>query len=262
MRSLHVLLFPLISTILIGFTTIAQAKSQWTVLERIERFSNQTHHWGQKGQVSANNGWSDYGKLKISLSNEKYLLLQQWQNELLLEVYSTQSTTPSFKALSIPGAGLFFSPQGSSNCAADSIQQAGMFAEMTLFYMAKLFPEGPSNLIKGSSFKLKGAQTEFRFMKLAVQINTPWSVTGLISMSQPGRHKLQITGPDNHPALVDWSQQKKQRVASSELLKNWDACWTGSHRADNKGGSRTFKTNISDTENIATFAHIREQLDN
>ena len=69
MRSSDALIVPLITMLLTCFNATVQAKSQWTVLERIERFSNQTHHWGQKGQVSANNGWSDYGKLKIRLSD-------------------------------------------------------------------------------------------------------------------------------------------------------------------------------------------------
>jgi len=260
MRSSPVLLVPLITLLLACFTATVQAKSQWTVLEKIERFTNQTHHWGQKGQTSANNGWSDYGELKIRLSDEKYILLQQWHTELLLEVYSNKSITPSFKALSIPGAGIFFSPRGSNNCASDSVEQVGMFAEMTLFYIAQMFPQGPSKLLQGSAFKARGAQVEFRFMKLAVEINKPWKVSGIVHMSEPGNHRLEITSPDKHPAVIDWSSQQKQLIDASERLENWDSCWTGSHQAQ-KDGSRVFKTDIVDSQNMTTFAQVREQLD-
>jgi len=260
MRNSHVLFVPLITALMVCLTPTVQAKSQWTVLERIERFTNQTHHWGQKGQASANNGWSDYGELKIRLSDEKYILLQQWHTELLLEVYSNKSTTASFKALSIPGAGMFFSPRGANNCASDSAVQVGMFAEMTLFYIAQMFPQGPSKLLEESAFKARGAQAEFRFMKLAVEINKPWKVSGTVRMSEPGKHRLEITSPDKHSAVVDWSSQQKQLVDASERLENWDSCWIGSHQVQ-KDGSRAFKTDIADSQNITTFSQIREQLD-
>ena len=191
---------------------------------------------------------------------EKYILLQQWHRELLVEVYSNTSTTASFKALSIPGAGMFYSPKGSSNCASDSVEQVGMYAEMTLFYITQLLPQGPSKLLQRSSFKARGAQAEFRFMKSAVEINKPWKVSGVVHMSEPGKHRLEITGPDKYPAVVDWSSQQKQLIASSERLENWDSCWSGSHKAQ-KNGSRAFKTNITDSQNITTFAQIREQLE-
>jgi len=140
-------------------------RAEWTMQEKLTRFGSQQHHWGQKGEAYPNSGWSEYGYLRVELGGNDYIVLNQNDGELLAEIVSKSTNEPNQRALSIPTAGLFYSPKTEHDCRPDTIEQIGIYAEKALFYVAAAFPMGPYKAPSTKIVNTSGKPVELRFMQ-------------------------------------------------------------------------------------------------
>lgn len=246
--------FALVAT---GCQTTGPVQSSWSMEEKLLKFRDQTHHWGQKGQVFTNNGWTEYGKLKLVSDGPDYIVFSQRENELVAEVFSNDSADPKLRAVSIPGAGLFYSPKEEHSCRPDAIEQLGIYAEMALFYLSNLYPNGPVNLEENNSSSASGGPVELRFMQAVARISENWKVESKLEKLSGGKYSIEISKPNKGRVfLVEWEKSSTEVLASTESLSNWATCWSGVSSTD-KEGNRFFKTNVPNTDSILTFGEIR-----
>ncbi|MEW8624165.1 MAG: hypothetical protein AB2551_00260 [Candidatus Thiodiazotropha sp.] len=226
--------------------------------EKLSRFSMQTHHWGQKGQYQPNNGWSEYGLLRIELDGPEFIELSQSNGELLGQIIVDQSGKGKLVALSVPGAGIFYQPKNSSTCQPDAIERIGIYGEMALNYLANAFPNGPNEQFPLGKMEVRGPATEIRFMQAVAHLKKPWSAEIEVKKSNPGNHVVEIT-EGKRKLFLYWVREKQEGVDSGSSLEPWLTCWSGV-RSRSPEGETSFKTRIENADSLSTFGEVRAQL--
>jgi hypothetical protein len=250
-----VVIFSLMS---LGGCQATAPSRQWSMQDKMDHFSNQSHHWGQKGQGTPNNGWSKYGFLQLEMGGPEYLQLSQCKGELLAKVVTVETDMEKFAGLSIPQAGIFYRPKDIGTCQPDPIEQVGVYAEMVLNYLAYAFPSGPEEKLPVGKIKANGPATEIRFMQAVARIDKPWSAEVEVKDSLPGSHIIEIN-QNGKIMIVHWSSKPQEKIDSSTPLNAWATCWSGV-QSRSPDGKVSVKNSIENTDSISTFGDVRAQL--
>lgn len=230
----------------------------WSNEDRMHRFLNQTHHWGQKGEISPNNGWSDYNYLRLEFG-ENTLLLHGYSGELLVEQLDN-GKNPRLSALSIPRAGMFLFPVEGASCAPNFLEQVGIYAEFVLSLLGGAFQSGPQNAQSGMHARVK-RPSELRFMQ-AVSRNESeaWFRVELKEVS-PMTFEYDISAV-NGPTLIsgEWKQGDGEWVVQdAEPVSEWLTCWFGSQTLESDGSGIVNK-HLDPVDDLKTFGDIRRAL--
>lgn len=230
----------------------------WTEQEQRERIAQQTYHWGQKGEAQPNHGWSNYTRLVLDLGGDFYFVFQRDGGELLASLHARDGDLRRFGALSIPGAGLFYSPDDGTPCARDAIEELGLHAELALFYLSQAFPSGPAAIAEPASKKVRGGPAQLRFMQGVLDRAEAWQVeVGVARQEQAHLHaEIRNPGATAPAAIIDWHGGTAAPViADAEPLRGWQACWSEPSPA--AGGSAS---NVAATGAYQSFGDLRRAL--
>ena len=230
--------------------------SQWTPEEKLTQFSKQAHHWGQKGQNTPNNGWSEYGSIKLFMGGLEYIHIYQKKGELFFQVITEHTELIKLSGLSIPGAGIFYKPNHIGSCRPDAFEQVGILVELALNYLANAYPSGPGNPLPENIKTATGPATEIRFMQAVAQLNAPWSADFEVQKSSSGNHKIKVI-INGKPMYIYWQSEEVTFLDNNASINNWLPCWSGTQSRAPSGES-SFVTDIKNTEAISTFGEIRE----
>ena len=245
---------------LAGCKSTGQIRDEWTTQDKMDRFSNQAHHWGQKGDVIPNSGWSDYGYLQLDLGGSEYITFHQSDNEFFVERTVKKTGEVKFRALSIPGAGIFYFPKSNNSCAPDKIESLGIYAEMASFYLSESYSQGPNSNLPTTPVSAKGNGFELRFMQAIARSKKPWSLESVAKVTGPYRYsiKIKLEGIESSN-LVEWSENEKIVISSSDPVSSWNKCWA-SMTSQDKDGNITTITKLNRTDDILSFGEVRDQL--
>ncbi|MCG7947294.1 MAG: hypothetical protein N0C84_13205 [Candidatus Thiodiazotropha taylori] len=252
------MVFLIAGSLILGACQSTGPSKQWSMQEKLERFSAQSHHWGQKGQSTPNNGWSEYGHLKVEMGGPERIQVSQNNGELLGQVITNQTGKEKVAGLSIPGAGLFYRPKSSSTCRPDAIEQIGIYAEMALNYLATAYPGGPNQQLAIGKKEYGGPAAEIRFMQAVARLNNPWSAEIEVKESKPGNHVIEIT-EQNKKMHVHWLSEQQEVVGADSSIEEWLTCWSGV-RSQSPSGEVSFETRIKNPDLVSTFGEVRTQL--
>ena len=251
----------------------------------ISQTVNSPHHWGQEGQNRPNNGWSEYGYLKVELEKDNYAIVNQKGNEFLIDIYSLATKKKEWRALSIRGVGVFYQPKeihtsmkklqrrkdtrivfGTFHnldgyaCLPDKIENAGLLLETAMYYLSELYPNGPGGSINNSSIPGSNSPVTLQFLQAHYDL-TPEPTEASVITSGDGKHNisLNIGGPDKR-WLVQWEEEARETVPSSEDLSEWLACWKGITFFD-ENRKESFAPKISNIKGLQTFGKVRQQIE-
>jgi hypothetical protein len=245
----------------------------WTDQEMAEKLTNQTHHWGQKGEKAIHNGWGEYSSINIrlaerALSNLSFLRgktieinITQNKNDIFFSILNDKNIQTQ-KAVSIPGAGLFYRPPV-KNGQPDNIEYWGLQAELMLFLIARSFPDGPDKITLKTVKNIQGEKAEIRFMQGFMQLNNKWNAKVEIEPINKGNFKFVINSNIfSGPAMVSWSSNKGiSYLADTESLELWQCCWSGWQNTTADGNIVT-NYRIGSLSDLKTFGDIRKRLSN
>ena len=255
-------------SIFIGTMVVAlngATATEWSVEDLVEHEAKQIHHWGQKGEASPNNGWSGYTTMTLDLggNSNAYSVYRQGNNEISIEVYEKGSDNIKLRAISIPGAGIFYSAENLKSCAPDPIERVGLYAELALHNLSLAFPSGPDTVTSNtdSTASINVQPVELRFMQGVMTIKTASRQEVRIDSAAPRQFKFSLINEKRTgEAKVQWEKKGTTAVVpDSESLEGWTSCWSGVFTT-NPDGKRTFKANIDSTPTIKTFGDIRRAL--
>ena len=229
----------------------------WSDFEKIQRHLTQTHHWGQKGEVSPNNGWAAYSTIRLDLGEEEYLKFKQQNGELSVSVNSKKSNLPKFQAVSIPQAGIFYSPKKSFDCRPVTLEGLGLNLELSLFFISQAFPEGPVPTTESSTKTASGGPTEIRFMQGLMRLKSRWDTKTKIKVIKHQQYFFEIyINSQSQPILLEWDGNKAEKVIrDNEHLQSWLPCWQGV-----QSSTGVIETNIPNHKDIENFGQIRASV--
>jgi len=196
----------------------------------------------------------------MDFGDDTDLILKQSGGELIAEVQSRSTKSSIVRALSIPGAGIFYSPREENVCRPDLIERLGMYAEAALFYIGTAFPDGPAQITSSSVAKISGAPVELRFMQGVVRMPKRGEIEASVKLLDPLHFLFVVKEQGKQGSMqIEWSGKGSEFVSSDEKLSNWLSCWSGLHSTD-ANGSESFRTNISDPGKLQSFGDVRREL--
>lgn len=250
---------------LLAASTFAQAQTPgWNEQDVLTRFAAQTHHWGQKGQTTPNNGWSNYGVLELDMGGPDRITLYQNKGELLATIIDKETNEEKAGAFSIQGAGIFYRPKSMDTCEPDTIERIGIYAELALNFVSNAYPSGPSKALPLETKTVKGPSTNVRFMQALIENKTAWSVSVEVKQSAPGEHTLEISdliNPKTDKITMHWmSAQGREIPGSNAKIADWQACWLGTQSYNPATKTSTKQLRIPNTDQISSFGELRTRL--
>lgn len=250
---------------LLAASTVAQAQtSGWNDQDILTRFAAQTHHWGQKGQTTPNNGWSNYGVLELDMGGPDRITLYQNKGELLATIIDKETNEEKAGAFSIQGAGIFYRPKSMDTCEPDTIERIGIYAELALNFVSNAYPSGPSKTLPLETKAVKGSSTNVRFMQALIENKKPWSINVEVKQSAPGEHTLEISdliNPKTDKITMHWmGAQGREIPGSNAKIADWQACWLGTQSYNPATKTSTKQLRIPNTDQISNFGELRTRL--
>jgi hypothetical protein len=250
---------------LLAYSTVGQAETLgWSEQDELAPFSAQTHHWGQKGQTTPNNGWSNYGVLELDMGGPDRIALYQNKDELLAKIIDKETNEEKARAFSIQRAGIFYHPKSMNTCEPDTIERVGIYAELALNFVANAYPKGPDKALPIETKTVKGPSTNVRFMQALIENKKPWSVSVEVKQSAPGEHTLEINdqiNPKTKKMTMHWISTQGQEIPSSNAkIADWQACWLGTQPYNPKTKTSTTKLRIPNADQLSTFGELRAKL--
>lgn len=208
----------------------------WTREEIVERQEQQAFHWGQKGEIHSNNGWSSYGKLRLVLKGGQQLVLTQASGEMLATLSNRATGQVQLQALSIPKTVLLYQIKQKPMCTADRFESLGIEAETALFFLSQALPFGPTSVSESVARDISGPPSELRFLNAVLRIRAPWKVTVIVNAAQATDKPIAFEIKSGNRSMYSGEWYPPYGVATvddSEKLENWHRCWYGA--TDNKG---------------------------
>lgn len=220
--------------------------------------ATEIHHWGLKGQSAPHNGWASYGHLTIDLGIDRYFVYDHGAGEFSATVIDRQSETVKIRAVSIPGAGLFYFPVEVSPCEPQPVERLGLYAELLLFYLSSAVPTGPASMDAPVSAVVDESVPELQFMQGIMKARQ--GARTLVTVSGP-RDKLQYVLHDDKDNIKgEWQPARNTGVIpDDESLLGWRSCWAGGWSRTPDGRS-SFQPNLEGTETFKTFGDVRKAL--
>lgn len=217
------------------------------------------HHRGLTGQSTPHNGWARYGHLTLDLGGDRYYIYDQSGTEFSATVIDRQSGTIKIRAVSIPGAGLFYYPAEAAPCEPDAIERMGLYAELLLYYLGSAAPAGPGSLDAPVSVVVDQPIPELHFMQGLMKPRDGARTVVTLTPSMPGKIQY-VLRDDKDTIRGQWEAgRNRPAIPDDEPVLDWHSCWAGmwSTRTD---GRPAFQTRLENASSLKTFGEVREAL--
>ncbi len=229
-------------------------KSQWSPVEKLERFQNQTHHWGQKGETRPNKGWADYTFAKLTLDEKNHMTFRQKNRELSVIYVYEKGPKGGIQIVDIPGAGFFVSPKENGKCTPDRLEASGLALEHNLFLLAKAFPGGPDSVTQSSTASAQGGPVELRFIQGVLLYKSSWEIQADAKILNPKHFNFEIYFDGDPYTSLEWNANGKEEVIpNDESLEGWLACWSSAKNIET--GETVFE--LPNHKDLKTFGEVR-----
>jgi hypothetical protein len=251
----------ILAVLLAGCQAPGEIRPQPADQDFFRKMTNPPHHWGQPGQSRPNQGWSDYGYLKIDAGGVEDIEINQTDREWLAEIHAPteRGGRSTMRALSLQGVGVFYSPKDRSWCERYEIERVGTYVELLMFFLSEAFPGGPESISGSQSSRASGGAAEIRFLQGVMRLESPWAVETQVRAEGAGRYQARIShkqGRDSSISLI-WEKQSRTGIDASEKIADWQPCWLGIKTWGKEGNLKDFQAYIGKTEHLKTFGDIR-----
>ena len=218
------------------------------------------HHQGFEGQSSPHNGWAAYGQLTLDIGGDRYYVYDQSRGEFSATVVERGSSLVKIRAVSVPGAGVFYFPSEASPCQPDAIERLGLYAELALFYLSTAFPDGPKSVgATASSATVEGTVPELHFMQGLMKPRE--ASPTLVTVSGSPKAIEYLLHDEKDKVKGTWTAQANRPpvIPDREPLRDWQTCWMGTWASLENGGSR-FRPRLRNVTALKTFGDVRKAL--
>ena len=235
------------------------AAQSWSREEIVERQQQQVLHWGQKGEHHSNNGWSDYGKLQLSLKTGEQAAFTQANGEWLVTLSPRATGRVSYQALVMPNIVLLYQGKQKPPCTAERVESLGIQAETALFFLAQAFPFGPRSASQAESREIYGPPSELRFLRGILRIREPWKVTVSVAPAQTSDMAVRFDIKTAGKPFMTGEWQGPDGVATAgdaEPLENWNRCWYET-QSENAGQNKNRAAQLRSARTVGELRSLK-----
>lgn len=201
----------------------------WPSEAILEKWVSHARHWGQYGDASPNNGWSDYTRFTVRVDDGEGLIFHQDDDEFLIRVMKKSNNVVGlgYSALSLRNVGMLYWAPSAIECENELFGFLGMRAEAIQYVLSQALPAKLSTDTKRREIPVSGGPTELRFMGIVGKVRSSWQGRVLITPLPDDdiEYKLSTSGGLDLEAEGVWSVRKHQSpIGDQEEIVGWIAC--------------------------------------